>query len=124
MPCRVKVTTVITGGVKSRIARTDRTLVPNSLYSPIEDEYLRRVKHSQDGGMKNEDFARSVVSQVLYGTAPWRWFWPWKSDYSKYIWEGNRTSPIKIVTGGWLWNGLFDRIFTHMFKLWKLKGTR
>ncbi|RHZ43618.1 uncharacterized protein CDV56_102298 [Aspergillus thermomutatus] len=45
-PFGVNVTTVITGGVQSRIARTQRTLQPNSLYIPIEDEYARRVTHS------------------------------------------------------------------------------
>ncbi|GAM33286.1 succinate-CoA ligase beta subunit [Talaromyces pinophilus] len=62
-PFGVKVTTVITGGVKSRIARTDRDLPPNSLYRPIDPEYQRRTKHSQEGGMPHEEYARSVVSQ-------------------------------------------------------------
>ncbi|EED18352.1 short chain dehydrogenase/reductase (Ayr1), putative [Talaromyces stipitatus ATCC 10500] len=117
-PFDVKVTTVITGGVKSRIARTDRELPPGSLYRPIDPEYQRRTKHSQEGAMPHEDYARSVVSQVLYGPAPWRWLWP---SYRKYIWEGNRSSVVKFLTGGWLWCGLFDRIFTRMFALWKLK---
>lgn len=114
----VKVTTVITGGVKSRIARTDRDLPPNSLYRPIDPEYQRRTKHSQEGGMPHEEYARSVVSQVLLGPWPWRWLWP---GYRKYIWEGNRSSLIKFLNGGWLWYGLFDRVFTRMFALWKLK---
>ena len=38
---------MVTGGVQSRIARTDRTLGEDSLYLPISREYLRRVKHSQ-----------------------------------------------------------------------------
>uniref|UniRef100_A0A093UW80 Succinate--CoA ligase [ADP-forming] subunit beta, mitochondrial n=1 Tax=Talaromyces marneffei PM1 TaxID=1077442 RepID=A0A093UW80_TALMA len=62
-PFGVKVTTIITGGVKSRIARTDRDLPPNSLYRPIDPEYQRRTKHSQEGAMPHEDYARSVVSQ-------------------------------------------------------------
>ncbi|PCH04778.1 Short-chain dehydrogenase/reductase SDR [Penicillium occitanis (nom. inval.)] len=117
-PFGVKVTTVITGGVKSRIARTDRDLPPNSLYRPIDPEYQRRTKHSQEGGMPHEEYARSVVSQVLLGPWPWRWLWP---SYRKYIWEGNRSSLIKFFNGGWLWYGLFDRVFTRMFALWKLK---
>jgi 1-acylglycerone phosphate reductase len=114
----VKVTTVITGGVKSRITRTDRDLSPNSLYRPIDPEYQRRTKHSQEGAMPHEDYARSVVSQILLGPWPWRWLWP---SYRKYIWEGNRSSLIKFLTGGWLWFGLFERAFTRMFALWKLK---
>lgn len=74
--------------------------------------------------MKTESYARSVVSQILYGSAPWRWLWPLTSGYSKYIWEGYRTFYIKTLIGGWFWHSAFDRIFTHMFKLWKLRGTR
>ncbi|KAF9892371.1 hypothetical protein FE257_002148 [Aspergillus nanangensis] len=68
-PFGVNVTTVVTGGVQSRIARTGRTLLPNSMYSPIESEYNRRVTHSQDGAMPNAAYAQSVVRQVLYGFA-------------------------------------------------------
>ncbi|KAK1141411.1 NADPH-dependent 1-acyl dihydroxyacetone phosphate reductase [Aspergillus melleus] len=64
-PFGVHVTTVITGGVQSRIARIERKLVPNSLYASIEDEYNRRVSHSQDGAMPHALYARSVVEQVL-----------------------------------------------------------
>lgn len=46
-PFGVRVILVVTGGVQSRIARTDRTLGEDSLYLPINEEYLRRVKHSQ-----------------------------------------------------------------------------
>lgn len=114
----VKVTTVITGGVKSRIARTDRDLPPNSLYRPIDPEYQRRVKYSQESAMPHEDYARSVASQILFGPWPWRWLWP---SYRRYIWEGHRSSLIKFLNGGWLWYGLFDRVFTRIFALWKLK---
>lgn len=120
---RVKVTTVITGGVQSRIARVKRVLPPTSLYRPIEAEYNRRVSHSQEGAMPHDAYARSVVTQVLYGSAPWRWLWPWAQGSKKWIWEGNRSWIIRFVTGGWLWFGLFDRVFTNMFNLWKLRGT-
>ncbi|KAL1988519.1 hypothetical protein VTN96DRAFT_8914 [Rasamsonia emersonii] len=122
-PFGVKVTTVITGGVQSRIARVKRVLPPTSLYRPIEAEYNRRVSHSQEGAMPHDAYARSVVTQVLYGSAPWRWLWPWAQGSKKWIWEGNRSWIIRFVTGGWLWFGLFDRVFTNMFNLWKLRGT-
>jgi 1-acylglycerone phosphate reductase len=57
--------TIVTGGVKSNIARTDRTLPSNSIYLPINQEYLRRTKHSQEVGMPNEKYAKFVVSRVL-----------------------------------------------------------
>ncbi|KAL5356218.1 short chain dehydrogenase/reductase [Aspergillus floccosus] len=123
-PFGVNVTTVVTGGVQSRIARTQRTLLPNSMYAPIEEEYHRRVTHSQDGAMPNAAYAKSVVAQVLYGSAPWRWFWPWAQGRKSWIWEGNKSWVVWLVAGGWGWTGLFQRIMRRMFKLYRLKGAR
>lgn len=61
-PFGVRVILVVTGGVQSRIARTDRTLGEDSLYLPIEEEYLRRVKHSQGGC-----YSSSLSSLLLRG---------------------------------------------------------
>lgn len=113
-------TTIVTGGVESRIARTDRTLKPGSLYTPLETEYLDRVKHSQHKAMPNDHYARSVVSQVLYGSAPWRWL-PWARGGKLWIWEGRASWLIWLVSGGWAWSGLFGRLMTKMFKLGKIK---
>ncbi|OOQ85802.1 putative short chain dehydrogenase/reductase [Penicillium brasilianum] len=121
-PYGVNVITVVTGGVQSRIARTERTLKPNSLYMPIEEEYNRRVVHSQHNAMPNEKYARSVVNQVLYGSAPWRWLWPWAQGRKTTIWEGHRSWVIWLLVGGFAWNGLFGRMMTNMFKLWKIKA--
>ncbi|KAJ5543145.1 Glucose/ribitol dehydrogenase [Penicillium sp. DV-2018c] len=121
-PFGVHVTTIVTGGVQSRIARTDRSLKPGSLYSPVENEYLFRVKHSQHNAMPNAAYARSVVSQVLYGSAPWRWLWPWAQGRKAWIWEGHKSWLIWALSGGWAWSGLFGRTMTNMFKLWKLKN--
>lgn len=74
--------TVITGGVKSNIARTNRLLPEDSIYLPIEQEYAARLKHSQSAGIPNEDYARSVVSQVLYK--------PRKDT----IWEGGMSTVV------------------------------
>lgn len=120
--CSVNVTTIVTGGVQSRIARTQRTLAPGSLYTSIEDEYTRRVSHSQYNAMPHEAYARSVVAQVLYGSAPWRWLWPWAQGRKTWIWEGHRSWLIWFLSGGWAWNGLFGRIMTRMFNLWKIKA--
>ncbi|KAJ5222590.1 uncharacterized protein N7469_008830 [Penicillium citrinum] len=121
-PFGVNVTTIVTGGVQSRIARTQRTLAPGSLYTSIEDEYTRRVSHSQYNAMPHEAYARSVVAQVLYGSAPWRWLWPWAQGRKTWIWEGHRSWLIWFLSGGWAWNGLFGRIMTRMFNLWKIKA--
>ena len=117
----VKVITVITGGVQSRIARTQRLLKPDSLYLPVEEEYQQRVVHSQHKAMPNDKYARSVVNQVLYGSAPWRWLWPWAKGRKTTIWEGHGSWLIWLLVGGWAWNGLLGRMMTSMFKLWKIK---
>ena len=77
-PFGVSVLTIITGGVKSRIARTERSLPEGSFYEDIREEYDRRQKHSQEGAMDTEDYARSVVGKVLGGRRKW-------------IWEGNKS---------------------------------
>ncbi|PWY69828.1 short chain dehydrogenase/reductase [Aspergillus sclerotioniger CBS 115572] len=123
-PFGVTVTTVVTGGVQSRIARIQRTLAPNSIYAPIGDEYNRRVTHSQDGAMPNAAYARSVVTQVLYGSAPCRWISPWAQGWKSWIWEGNKSWVIWLFMGGWAWSGLTESIVTKMFKLHRLRRTR
>ncbi|KAL4965376.1 SDR family oxidoreductase [Aspergillus stella-maris] len=120
-PFGVNVTTVVTGGVQSRIARTKRTLAPNSIYAPIEDQYMRRVTHSQDGAMSHDAYARSVVSQVLYGSAPWRWIWPWARGRKSWIWEGNKSWVIWFFLGGWAWTGLAHAAMIRMFGLNRLR---
>ncbi|KAK5014452.1 NADPH-dependent 1-acyl dihydroxyacetone phosphate reductase [Cryomyces antarcticus] len=106
-PFGVKVVTIVTGGVKSRIARTERMLPEGSLYVPIEEEYQRRTKHSQEGAMPNEAYARSVVSQVLKPSPP------------KWVWEGNKAWLVWFIDA-FLPKGFMDLVFTRMFNLWKL----
>ncbi|KAE8326091.1 short chain dehydrogenase/reductase [Aspergillus sergii] len=97
----VNVTTIVTGGVQSRIAHVKRTLAPNSLYAPIEDE--------------------SVVTQILYGTTSWRWLWPWAKGRKSWISEGNKSWLTWFLSRGWAWTGIFHHAMTRMFKLYKLK---
>ncbi|KAL5332996.1 hypothetical protein BJX70DRAFT_404015 [Aspergillus crustosus] len=120
-PFGVNVTTVITGGVQSRIARIQRTLAPDSIYSPIEDQYARRVTHRQDGAMPHAAYAQSVAAQVLYGSALWRWIWPWTRGRKSWIWEGNKSWLIWFITGGWAWTGLAQSAMTKMFGLDRLR---
>ncbi|KAM5462661.1 NADPH-dependent 1-acyl dihydroxyacetone phosphate reductase [Microsporum audouinii] len=121
-PFGVNVVTIITGGVESRIARTPRTLAPDSLYQPIRSEYDRRVKHSQDKATPNEVYARRVATQVLYGPAPWRWLWPWKVNPRKWVWAGSKVISIYLLSGAWLWVGVFNYALGRMFNLGKLKN--
>jgi 1-acylglycerone phosphate reductase len=106
-PFSVKVITVFTGGVESMIARTDRQLQSDSLYLPIEQDYLRRVKHSQEGAMPSDDYAKSVVGKVL------------KLEPPAFIWEGNRAWVIWAVDT-FFWRTFMDRILIKMFNLVKL----
>jgi 1-acylglycerone phosphate reductase len=108
-PYDVRVMVVITGGVQSNIARTHRTLPPESLYLPIVDSYERRLMHSQEGAMKNEEYARGVVSAAL------------KRPPKKWLWRGNKSWLVwfvKTFLGVWV----FDLVLPRMFQLDKLKA--
>ena len=93
-PFDVRVVVIVTGGVQSRIARVDRSLPEDSIYMPINNEYQRRLKHSQEGAMPNEAYAESVVSKV---TEP---------RPSPWIWEGNKSWVVwfmdTLLPKGWM----------------------
>lgn len=84
-PFGVNIVEIITGGVKSNLTRIDRQLPANSYYLPVNQEYLRRVHHAQEGAMTNEDYAKSVVRKVLKKSPP-RW-----------VWEGNKSWAVWFV---------------------------
>ncbi|OBT68759.1 hypothetical protein VE03_02206 [Pseudogymnoascus sp. 23342-1-I1] len=107
-PFGVRVVLVVTGGVKSRIARTDRTLGEDSLYLDIEEEYLRRVKHSQEGAMPTKAYSASVVREVLKENPK---YWVWQGNRAWIIWFLNRFAPRSV----------WDYIFPSMFGLAKLR---
>jgi 1-acylglycerone phosphate reductase len=117
-PFGVRVITIITGGVKSNIARTDRQLPPDSYYMPIEADYQRRqalLKHGQEGkkdvGMDNERYAKSVVAQVLRGDGLlFKRRWIWEGSSSWLVWFVHTYLPA----------GVLDYAFTRMFNLSKL----
>lgn len=85
-PFGVKVVTVVTGGIKSNIAREARSLPEDSYYIPISEEYQRRLTHSQEGAMPSEEYAKSVVAKVL------------KSNPPKWVWEGNKAWLVWFAT--------------------------
>ncbi len=120
-PLGVKVITVVTGGVKSRISRVGRVLPEESFYGGLDGQYQRRQGHSQEGAMANEDYARSVVEQVLPGTGPWPWRWLMRDARKRWIWEGNKSWLVWTLSGGWIWSGLFDWYMTRVFELWRLR---
>lgn len=105
-PFSVRVMVVVTGGVQSNIARTQRTLPPSSFYLEIEDEFRTRVVHSQAGAMRNEVYAQGVVDCVVRGGC-------------RTLWRGNRSWIVWFVRG-WLGGWVFDRVLPGMFGLRRL----
>lgn len=90
-PFGVDVVVLVTGGVKSNIARTERTLRPDSLYAVLEEKYMRRQKHSQEVG----------ISAVLYAHRVVRQFTAW--NRKNRIWEGGRVLLAWIGTWMPIW---------------------
>lgn len=120
-PLGVKVITVVTGGVKSRISRVGRVLPVNSYYTELDEQYKRRQGHSQEDAMSNQDYADSVVRQVLPGAGPWPWRWLLTDARKRWIWEGNKSGFVWLVTGGWIWGGFLDWYMTRVFQLWRVR---
>ncbi|TVY40823.1 NADPH-dependent 1-acyldihydroxyacetone phosphate reductase [Lachnellula occidentalis] len=108
-PFGVRVMVVVTGGVRSRIARTERKLPEGSLYVGVEGEFGRRVTHSQEGAMEAGVYAERVVREALRGE-PKKWFW-----------EGNKARLVRFVQG-WIGGWVFDWVMPRMFGLVRLKG--
>lgn len=107
----------MTGGVKSRIARTERWLPEGSLYKPVEGEYERRLKHSQEGAMAHREYARRVVGRVL-GDGWLDWL---GVRGRRWIWEGAKARMVWWITTV-LGMGIMDGVFKRMFQLSKLEG--
>jgi len=108
-PYDVSVMVVVTGGVQSNIARTQRDLPEGSLYLPINKEYKERLTHSQQGAMSHDVYAKGVVAAAL------------KPKPTKWLWRGNRTLLIWFLQR-FFGIEVFDRIFPRMFGLDKLKA--
>lgn len=113
-PLGVRVITVVTGGVKSNIARTERSLPAGSYMQPLAAEYQRRLKHSQELGMDTKQYARSCVDKVLAGAG--------RFHKTRWIWEGKMSW---IVWFAWMFlpTAVLDSYFTKSFNLNKLQGT-
>ena len=107
-PFGVRVVTIVTGGVVSNVARTHRTLPKDSLYLPIAEEYEVRQTHSQANAIPNEQYARSVVSQILYKPS------------RNVIWEGGKSWLVWFVSS-FLPAWVLDRAFYGIFHLGKLR---
>ncbi|GAB7358449.1 hypothetical protein MBLNU230_g2514t1 [Neophaeotheca triangularis] len=107
-PFGVRVCTIVTGGVKSNIARTHRELPEDSIYLPLREEYEGRLTHSQANGVPNEEYARTVVKEVLKG--------------KDTVWAGGKAWLVYFLSQ-FFPRWVMDTVMTRMFKLWKLKGS-
>lgn len=108
-PFDVRVVTVVTGGVKSNIARTHRDLPSDSIYLPLAKEYEERLTHSQANGIPNEQYSKYVVAQLL------------KKPKDR-IWAGGSASLVWFIST-FFPKWVLASAMTRMFKLWKLRGT-
>jgi len=116
-PFGVKVVTIVTGGVKSRIARVQGNLPPRSLYKPIESSYVRRVTHSQEGAMDTRVYAKRVVDRVL-GLDSWMTWLLMRNR--KLVWEGNMARTVWCLYT-FFWEGFMDGILKRTFGLRNLQ---
>lgn len=101
-PFNVNVIVVVTGGVKSNIARTHRELPEGSLYQPLNTEYLRRQLHSQEGAMDGRVYAEGVVRAAL-GT-----------KHTRSLWRGNQAWSVWLLLTlmpRMFWDYYFSRVF-------------
>ena len=106
-PFSVNVMVVVTGGVKSNIARTHRELPDGSLYHPIEPEYQRRQLHSQEGAMEGTIYAEGVVGAALM------------KKPARSLWKGHQAWSIWLLLT-LLPRMFWDYYFTRTFNLTKL----
>ena len=140
-PFGVRVMVVITGGVKSRIARTERVLPENSLYLEVGKEFERRVLHSQEGAMPNEGkfvfgsdifllWERCLMLSILLVKVGANHDIVYakgvvaaalKKNPTKWLWRGHKTLLVRFVSG-WAGSWLFDFALPRMFGLARLKA--
>lgn len=112
-PLGVHVITVVTGGVKSRIARVKRSLQEDSAYNELEDDYRKRQTHSQTVGMETDLYAKEVVRKVLEADG-----WLWRT---RTIWAGGSSGTVRWLS--WILPEVVSEwILSRMFGFNKLQG--
>ncbi|KAI1362868.1 hypothetical protein F5Y08DRAFT_257890 [Xylaria arbuscula] len=108
-PLGVKVLTVISGEIGTNILRNDRKreLPEGSYYSPLAAAFRKHVERVPDTTDRFV-YARNVVKQSLSQHSP-AWFWYGKTTFLVRFLD---------IFG---WRTTWDRIFTFLFGLGKLK---
>ncbi|GJJ08453.1 hypothetical protein Clacol_002671 [Clathrus columnatus] len=111
-PFNIKVTTVITGGVKSNVSAPQHRyqLPSNSLYLPMKEDFLsKRQGNSQKSAMDTDAYARSIVASTIK-PSPEPWLWQGKSSY--LVW---------FIDTFWPRSKLYDANMAKRFGLDKFK---
>ncbi|KAK6362291.1 hypothetical protein TWF730_005987 [Orbilia blumenaviensis] len=104
----VEVINVVTGGVRTQLARVPRELPSDSYYLPIKDFFTMRVQYSQNNSISPEKYARDVVAQLT------------KRHTRSWIWEGyfaGRAWALNTFFPRWI----FDSFMMTKFGIAKLK---
>ena len=122
-PFGVDVTVIVTGGVKSNIARTHRELPQGSYYRAIEPQYVKRQTHSQSVGMPNEKYAQQVVDEILRRKG---FSESWTTGV-KWVWKGASAKLVQWLTRlglTWVVAGKFYRDFglAELHRWWMAEG--
>jgi NAD(P)-dependent dehydrogenase (short-subunit alcohol dehydrogenase family) len=106
-PFGVRVVMIQPGGIASRFGATGEAnvkLPPGSLYAPIERFVLGRAKASQRGATPVEEFARTVVEQLLQTKPP------------AVLRTGAQSTRLPMLKR-WLPEGVLDRKLQKLFGL-------
>lgn len=112
-PLGVHVITVVTGGVKSRIARVKRSLPEDSAYKELEDHYQKRQIQSQTLGMETAIYAKKVVKKILEAEG-----WLWRT---KTIWVGGGSGITRWLSR-MLPQTVSEWVISRMFGFSKIQG--
>ena len=105
-PLNANVMVVMTGGVKSNIARTYRELLEGSLYKSLDVGYQKRQLHSQEAAMEAKAYAKGVVEAAL------------KANPIRTLWRGHHAWTV------WLLLTLISRMFWDYYFIKVFNVTR
>ncbi|KAJ7654103.1 NAD-P-binding protein [Mycena polygramma] len=101
-PFDIKIVNVITGAVKSNIAKPN-TIPDNSLYKRMEEAYqAKRVNRSQSNATPTDDYARIVVAEAMKANPR---AWLWAGSQSWVCWFIDTFLPRSVFN--WLMSKMF-----------------
>lgn len=98
-PFGVRVINLITGGVKSELARVDSALPSGSYYSAVSQEFKGRITLAQRLGVRSEVYAKDVVDKVI-ARSLWSRFWSLfgLGGPRTWIWAGSNVLEVWLAS--------------------------